>query len=88
MIGRRGFLTGLGALIAAPAIVRASSLMPVKALVEPKAYWGIVHPENFGDLIDFDKALRQMAEMVGVPAGMLHPPRGAVGRLAGIRFVG
>lgn len=29
---RRGFLAGLGALLAAPAIVRASSLMPVKML--------------------------------------------------------
>ena len=30
---RRGFITGLGSLfIAAPAIVRASSLMPIKAL--------------------------------------------------------
>jgi hypothetical protein len=30
---RRGFITGLGALfISAPAIVRASSLMPIKAL--------------------------------------------------------
>jgi Protein of unknown function (DUF1565) len=29
---RRGFLAGLGALIAAPAIVRASSLMPVRRL--------------------------------------------------------
>lgn len=28
---RRGFLTGLTAIIAAPAIVRASSLMPIKA---------------------------------------------------------
>ena len=33
---RRGFLTGLGAaLITAPAIVRAGSLMPVKVMVEP-----------------------------------------------------
>lgn len=31
IIHRRGMLTGLGALICAPAIVRASSLMPVKA---------------------------------------------------------
>ena len=31
---RRSLLTGLGALLAAPAIVRASSLMPVKAWVE------------------------------------------------------
>lgn len=29
---RRGFLTGLSALLAAPAIVRFSSLMPVRAL--------------------------------------------------------
>jgi len=32
MIARRNFLLGLGAAIAAPAIVRAGSLMPVKAL--------------------------------------------------------
>ena len=35
---RRGFITGIGALFAAPAIVRASSLMPVKVIpdfVEP-----------------------------------------------------
>lgn len=30
MIGRRGFITGLVSLVAAPAIVRAGSLMPVK----------------------------------------------------------
>lgn len=35
MIGRRGFITGLISLVAAPAIVRAGSLMPVKVLVEP-----------------------------------------------------
>ena len=32
MIGRRGFLTGLISLVAAPAIVRAGSLMPVKVI--------------------------------------------------------
>lgn len=31
MIGRRGFLTGLVALMAAPAIVRVESLMPVRS---------------------------------------------------------
>lgn len=31
MLDRRALLTGLGALIAAPAIVRATSLMPVRA---------------------------------------------------------
>lgn len=32
IIGRRGFITGLISLAAAPAIVRASSLMPVKQM--------------------------------------------------------
>lgn len=32
ILPRRQFLTGLASLIAAPAVVRASSLMPVKAL--------------------------------------------------------
>lgn len=36
-ISRRKLIGGLGLLIAAPAIVRASSLMPVKAL--PEAIW-------------------------------------------------
>ena len=31
-MNRRGFLRGAGALLAAPAIVRASSLMPVRVL--------------------------------------------------------
>ena len=31
MIGRRGFLIGMSALIAAPAIVRVTSIMPIKA---------------------------------------------------------
>lgn len=36
MIGRRGFLIGLGSLlVAAPAIVRAASLMPVRGIVMP-----------------------------------------------------
>lgn len=32
MINRRGLITGLVSFVAAPAIVRASSLMPVKAI--------------------------------------------------------
>lgn len=41
---RRGLLAGLGALIAAPAIVRATSVMPVKSLDlldlgNSSAYW-------------------------------------------------
>jgi hypothetical protein len=43
MIGRRGFITGLISLVAAPAIVRAGSLMPVKAIVEPYGVGPMMH---------------------------------------------
>ena len=36
---RRGFLAGLGALIAAPAIVHAQSLMPIKPLPISEVLW-------------------------------------------------
>jgi len=43
---RRGFITGLISLVAAPAIVRVASIMPVKAMADfdpfpfpPGAYW-------------------------------------------------
>lgn len=48
MIARRQLLFGLASLVAAPAVVRASSLMPVKAL--PSFYfrhdeeWTVLHP--------------------------------------------
>src|SRR4051812_3637220 len=35
MLNRRGFLTGMGSLLAAPAIVRAASLMPIRAIEVP-----------------------------------------------------
>lgn len=38
MINRRSLITGLVSFVAAPAIVRASSLMPVKAM-EPVRIW-------------------------------------------------
>ncbi len=36
ILARRSFLTGLASALAAPAIVRAASLMPVKALPSPE----------------------------------------------------
>ena len=38
MIARRSFLFGLGALLAAPAIVRAESLMPVRAIIRASTF--------------------------------------------------
>lgn len=34
-LGRRGFLTGLAALVAAPAIIRVAPLMPISSLHTP-----------------------------------------------------
>ena len=50
---RRTFLTGLASLMAAPAIVRASSLMPVKVLPsveELDALTIIMHPDMYAEL--------------------------------------
>ncbi len=35
MTTRRGFITGLISFVAAPAIVRAGSLMPVRGIIQP-----------------------------------------------------
>lgn len=51
MIGRRSFITGLIALVAAPAIVRAGSLMPIKQMIHAVEYEGpIFTPPLYGDL--------------------------------------
>lgn len=38
---RRGFLLGLGALIAAPAVVKVSSLMPVRVPINQRMVWEV-----------------------------------------------
>ncbi len=40
-MNRRGFLTGVVGLLAAPAIVRAGSLMPVSAQPNPTSFLGV-----------------------------------------------
>ncbi len=58
---RRGFLGLLGGLLAAPAIVRAGSLMPVKVLPPPDAYQTIsvaIGPHRpFGETVVVDYLL-------------------------------
>ena len=49
MITRRGIISGIGAIIAAPAIVRVESIMPVKAI----ASWSEPHVTMLGDTIFF-----------------------------------
>lgn len=45
-LARRSFLTGIGAIVCAPAIVRASSLMPIK-VVKPE----IIHASQWTDAV-------------------------------------
>ncbi len=65
-MNRRELVTGIGALICAPAIVRASSLMPVRAWDEPvmkatewfdraSVRWGA--PPELGSLVYFDDGI-------------------------------
>lgn len=66
---RRGFITGLISLVAAPAIVRAGSLMPVKAIIiTPYEHWitrisreRALTPDLYGDSPAM-QALRLLAE--------------------------
>jgi hypothetical protein len=52
-MNRRGFITGLISLVAAPAIVRAGSLMPVKSfeLYDGVALNCMPHPEAWGNMV-------------------------------------
>lgn len=64
MIPRRRFLSGLGAILAAPAIVRVAALMPVKAM--PRGFWNDQsvtqylikeHDGKVSELIAYSRAL-------------------------------
>jgi hypothetical protein len=46
MLSRRGFLTGIVAALAAPAIVKAEILMPIKKIILPDD-GGFLVPEEF-----------------------------------------
>jgi len=70
VIQRRAFLTGLIGIIAAPAIVRASSLMPVKALPAEFFYndtWVDVSRWTTLTIEDIDRTVRRL-KAIGVPA--------------------
>lgn len=51
LMSRRGLIVGGAVLIAAPAIVRASSLMPVRASVQnPMVFWRVSTMDANGNL--------------------------------------
>lgn len=65
MLSRRSFFTGLGLMVAAPAIVRAESLMPIRApkLILPSPQPPFALPRLFRiTYIDISRDLRITAE--------------------------
>ena len=54
-LSRRKLIGGLGLLIAAPAVVRVASLMPVKALPED---WPMPFSDDFYDALTYGLSLR------------------------------
>lgn len=62
MINRRGLITGLISFVTAPAIVRASSLMPVKAIKLPVLHIGDI--VTFEDIKAFNRNTKQMTNVL------------------------
>ena len=56
VVPRRGFLKGLVGVIAAPAVVRAEALMPIKVWTPPRELWA-VPPSEWTDA-EWDAASR------------------------------
>jgi hypothetical protein len=54
---RRSFLLGLGsALVAAPAVVRAASLMPVRGIIQDVGVeYGVISADMYGDLVSITR---------------------------------
>lgn len=69
MLNRRGLITGLVSFVAAPAIVRAASLMPVKAITldELPLYGFSPGMAASLDMVDFDQVMREWARIMCVP---------------------
>lgn len=63
---RRSFISGIGAIIAAPAIVRASSLMPIKALDD--GTWR--HKSQAEIMADIERLIEQIN--LGLDTASLH----------------
>lgn len=73
MLNRRGFIGGLLALVAAPAIVKATSLMPVKALItESKEPFVITGADGTRYRYVWDQIRRMW---VSAPMQFPHPDR-------------
>jgi hypothetical protein len=57
MLARRSFLIGLGSAFAAPAIVRAASLMPVKAIADLDVYGRSPAMDALAEIRELDRLI-------------------------------
>jgi len=86
VLTRRSLLTGFGAALAAPAIVRASSLMPVRGIimpVEPEVFLRVLHPSMFRDLQEaqqvYNRARSELLRITGIKFSVAYlEPAGPV----------
>ena len=65
MINRRSLITGLISLVAAPAIVRVVSIMPVRGMIEPPLVISFNRAYAVGDAVRLD-GLYYVCTMAGV----------------------
>lgn len=77
MIRRRGFIAGLGALLAAPAVVRAGSLMPVRVMPDPEsmmtlAQWSVRYPVDIREVVNL--LVRTNDVLADMPFRPFDPP--------------
>ena len=101
MVGRRAFLIGAASLLAAPAIVKAGVLMPVRVLVKPNAprmsllVWDAITQRwrTHIDLFPTDPyALRPFVDVIGemrratVSVGGYNRPKKFVGNREAIKL--
>lgn len=69
MLNRRSFLSGI---LAAPAVVRAASLMPVRGIVMPVEQLVRALPVwPMGEIFDFDAYVAELAQYMTIPSEWL-----------------
>jgi hypothetical protein len=81
-MNRRGFIAGVGILIAAPAVVKASSLMPVRSpkIIIPHSYTFHNTPTDFNFPSDegypqelLARVIKSLHEQLAIPKHLLVP---------------
>ena len=76
MTTRRSFITGLVSFVAAPAIVRSGSLMPVKVMIEP------IEPYGVGPMMSILDDIYWMRAEVDRITGISGLPREPIGAMS------